>query len=234
MGLKATQSRQAMGSKKRPRGHAGPLSRDAVVVCALDVINREGVERLTIRRLADALGVSPMAIYRHVANKADLLDGALDLLMREADVTAHDEPDWLDWLCETFVRMRVTLLAQSGALALIMSRSSLGSQALGVMEVVLEKLAEHGIAEQEAARVFHHLMVYTLGSVAMLGPILQHDAELADADERVRKIRANFELLSSRQFPQVTRHADGLAQAFRETTFTDELRRIALTASDDE
>jgi AcrR family transcriptional regulator len=231
VGLPAAGSKRTKAPKDRAQGESSPLSRDAVLDRALDVINREGVERLTLRRLAEALGVSPMAIYRHVANKADLLDGVLDLLMREANVTAHDEADWLDWLCETFLRMRVTLLAQRGALALIMSRASLGPQALGVMEEVLAKLAGRGIAPREAARVFHHLMIYTLGSVAMLGPILQQDREFKDPDERTRRIRANFELLSGRRFPQLTQHAAELAEAFRDTAFTDEIRRIAKTAS---
>jgi AcrR family transcriptional regulator len=174
-----------------------------------------------------------MAIYRHVANKADLLDGALDLLMREARVTEHDEEDWLDWLCETFERMRVTLLAQSGALALIMSRASLGPQALGVMEEVLARLAAGGLSALEAAQVFHHLMSYTLGSIAMLGPILHQNSEFSDPEERARRIRANFELLSGKQFPQVTRHAAELAAAFRDTAFVGEIRRIAKTASGD-
>ncbi len=229
----ATGSRRAKGPKSPTRGESNPLSRDAVLARALDVINREGVERLTIRRLAVALGVSPMAIYRHVANKADLLDGVLDLLMREAKVTDHDEEDGLDWLCETFRRMRVTLLAQSGALALIMSRTSLGPQALGVMEEVLAQLAGRGVPPPEAARVFHHLMIYTLGSVAMLGPILQQDAELTDPDERTRKIRANFELLSAKRFPRVTHHAAELAEAFRDSAFEDEIRRIAMSAGAD-
>jgi len=234
VGLPVKQPKGATRSRERAAGDSTPLSRDVVLDCALDLINREGVERLTIRRLAEALGVSPMAIYRHVANKADLLDGALDRLMRQASVTAHDEEDCLDWLCETFLRMRVTLLAQSGALALIMSRTSLGPQALGVMEDVLARLAARGVPPLEAGRVFHHLVSYTLGSVAMLGPVLQHDSELADPDERARKVRANFELLSARQLPQVTHHAAALAEAFSDSAFTREIRRIALTSSADD
>ncbi|MBW2361202.1 MAG: TetR family transcriptional regulator [Deltaproteobacteria bacterium] len=230
MGPQLTGAKRALGPRDRAPGEPGPLSRDAVLARALDIINLQGVERLTLRRLAAELGVSPMAIYRHVANKADLLDGVLDLLMREADVTAHDEEDWLDWLCETFLRMRVTLLAQSGALALIVSRASLGPQGLGVIEAVLARLAQRGIPRFEAARVFHHLMTYTLGSVAMLGPILQQDPALADPDERARRIRANFELLPGRQFPQLTRHGAELAAAFRDDAFAGEIRRIAKTA----
>ncbi len=229
-GAATTTARRA----SRARDAAGPLSRDAVLDRALDVINQEGIERLTIRRLAEALGVSPMAIYRHVSNKADLIDGVFDLIMSRANVTEHDEEDWLDWLSETFLRMRTALLAQRGALPLTMGRASLGTQALGVMEEVLAVLAERGIAAPEAARIFNHLNVYMLGSAAILGPIIQLDAELADPDERTRRIRANFELLPGKQFPQLTQHAAELAEALRDTAFTDEIRRIAMSASNAE
>ncbi len=231
MGLSERRAKRVTRPRDRAEGEFNPLTRDAVLARALHVINQEGVARLTIRRLAEQLGVSPMAIYRHVENKADLLDGVLDLLMRQAKVTAHDEDGWIDWLCETFLRMRATLLAQSGALALIMSRASLGPQALGVMEDVLARLAGRGIPPLAAAGVFHHLMSYTLGSVAMLGPVLQRDSELSDPDERARRVRANFELLSGKEFPQVTHHAAELAEAFRDSAFEDEIRRIATTAS---
>ncbi|MDP6979017.1 MAG: TetR/AcrR family transcriptional regulator C-terminal domain-containing protein [Myxococcota bacterium] len=223
----------AASSKRtsRARDEAGPLSRDAVLDRALDVINQEGVERLTIRRLAEALGVSPMAIYRHVSNKADLVDGVFDLIMSRASVTDHDEDDWLDWLAETFLRMRTALLTQRGALPLTMGRASLGVQALSVMEDVLAVLAKHDIGPPDAARIFNHLMMYTLGSAAILGPIIQQDAELADPGERTRRIRANFELLSGKQFPQLTQHASELAQSLRDTAFSDEIRHIVMSAS---
>jgi AcrR family transcriptional regulator len=212
---------------EQARAESVPLSRDGVLAGALAIVNREGVERLTIRRLADALGVSPMAIYRHVANKADLLDGTLDLLMRQARVTDHDEDDWRDWLCETFLRMRMTLIEQRGALALIMTRASLGPQALAVVEEVLARLDRAGLQGAEAARIFQHLMMYTLGSIALLAPVLSHAPELVDPEERLRRVRANFEVLSGKQFPQVTRHAAELAAILQDDCFVAEIRRIA-------
>jgi len=220
----------AAGVGEQAGSESTALSRDAVFARALDIINAEGVERLTIRRLADALGVTPAAIYRHVTNKADLLDGTLDLLMRRARVTQHDEVDWRDWLRETFLRMRMTLLEQSRALALIMSRASLGPQALDVMEEIFAKLDAGGVPRAVAARVFHHLMTYTLGSITLLGPILYQAPELADPDGRFRCIRANFELLPGKEFPHVMAHAADLAATFQEEGFVADIRRIVESA----
>jgi AcrR family transcriptional regulator len=198
-----------------------------VLARALEIINLQGIERLTIRRLAEALDVTPMALYRHVANKADLLDGSIDLLMREARVTDHEEDDWRDWLAETFVRMRCTLLAHPGALALVMSRASLGPQALAVMEAILSRLDDHDVARAHAARIFQQLMIHTLGSIALLAPILRQAPELSDASERERRIRANFELLPGKEFPHVTSHAGELASSFRDSCFEADIRIIA-------
>src|SRR3954453_14670004 len=59
------------------------LSRDRILATALELADTEGVEALTMRRLGDELGFEAMSLYRHVANKNDLLDGMLDLVLAE-------------------------------------------------------------------------------------------------------------------------------------------------------
>ena len=60
-----------------------PLSAERIVATALDVIDAEGLDQLSIRRLGDALGVQGMAVYRHVRGKEDILDGVRRLLVEE-------------------------------------------------------------------------------------------------------------------------------------------------------
>jgi len=195
-----------------------------VLAHALGIVNREGVESLTFRRLADALDVTPMAIYRHVENKRDLLNGTLDLVMRQARVVDHNEPEWQDWMCETFVRMRRALLEQRGALVLILRWTNLGPQALEVIEEILARLATAGFARPAAAQLFSRLIIHTLGSAALFAAILSQAPELTDQDERLRRTRAMFELLPGPEFPHVTSHASELAEMFREEWFAAEIR----------
>jgi hypothetical protein len=62
-----------------------PLSRDRVLRAAVELADREGAEGLSMRRLSAELGVVPMALYKHVANKDELLDGMIDVVVAEID-----------------------------------------------------------------------------------------------------------------------------------------------------
>src|SRR5712692_10274403 len=62
-----------------------PLSRDRVLRAAVALADRTGIESLSMRKLAEELGVVPMALYKHVANKEQLLDGMIDVVVGEID-----------------------------------------------------------------------------------------------------------------------------------------------------
>ncbi|MEO3756288.1 TetR/AcrR family transcriptional regulator C-terminal domain-containing protein [Streptomyces sp. B6B3] len=86
------------GAVAQPRA---PLSRERVLTAAVALADDGGVDALSMRRIAQALGVVPMALYKHVANKNELLDGMIDALVGEIDPPARDT----DW--KTAVRRRV-------------------------------------------------------------------------------------------------------------------------------
>src|SRR6478735_1925023 len=70
-----------------------PLSRERILREALRIADESGVEALTMRRLGDELGFEAMSLYRHVANKDDVLDGILDLVLEESEPPSP-EGDW--------------------------------------------------------------------------------------------------------------------------------------------
>src|SRR5437762_2877853 len=72
-----------MAAKTEPRP---PLSRDRILETALDLADEGGIESLTMRRLGQALGFEAMSLYNYVANKDDLLDGILDLVLAESEL----------------------------------------------------------------------------------------------------------------------------------------------------
>ncbi|MGH8940838.1 MAG: TetR family transcriptional regulator, partial [Actinomycetes bacterium] len=63
-----------------------PLSRERVLRAAIALADEAGIESLTMRRLGQELGVEAMSLYRHVANKDDILDGIVDLVLGDIDV----------------------------------------------------------------------------------------------------------------------------------------------------
>src|SRR5918994_7195214 len=72
-----------------------PLSRDRILEAALGLADASGVETLTMRRLGEELGFEAMSLYRHVANKNDLLDGMLDLVLAEWQLP-DGQGDWAE------------------------------------------------------------------------------------------------------------------------------------------
>lgn len=74
------------------------LSRQRVLEAALAIVDREGLEELSMRKLAAELGVEPMSLYKHVASKQDLLNGLADLIWAEVAADAPPDDDWSDWL----------------------------------------------------------------------------------------------------------------------------------------
>src|SRR5918995_7072032 len=74
------------------------LTPDRVVDAALEVADADGIEATSLRRLAATLGVTPMAIYRHVRNKSHLLDLMAERLLEQIDVAADEATTWQDRL----------------------------------------------------------------------------------------------------------------------------------------
>src|SRR3982750_4794142 len=78
-----------------------PLNRERVLRAAVELADEVGIDALSMRRLAQDLGVVPMALYKHVANKEELLDGMVDTIVGEIDPPIRDA----DW--KSAVRLRV-------------------------------------------------------------------------------------------------------------------------------
>src|SRR6478609_2161271 len=76
-----------------PGRNNGQLSRSTILQTALAIVDRDGVDGLSMRRLSDALGHDPVMLYRHVANKAAVLDGVAELVLAQLSVDSTD-PDW--------------------------------------------------------------------------------------------------------------------------------------------
>jgi AcrR family transcriptional regulator len=92
----------------RERGHRERLNRSKVVRAAIDLADQDGFEALTMRRLAERLSVVPMALYKHVADKDELLDAMVDLVFAEVQVPTAE--GWRPPMRIRAVSMRQALL----------------------------------------------------------------------------------------------------------------------------
>src|SRR5688572_29055865 len=99
-----------------------PLNRDRVLRAAVALADRVGIDALSMRSLAQELGVVPMALYKHVSNKEELLDGMVDVIVGEIEVPAT-HTDWRTAVRERILSARRAMLRHAWASRVIESRA---------------------------------------------------------------------------------------------------------------
>ena len=126
-----------------PRDQREPLSRERVLRAGVDLADERGLERLSMRELGRVLGVEAMSLYNHVANKDDLLDGMVDLVIGEIDAPAADA-DWKDAMRRRAISARAAFARHPWAVRLIDTRASAGPARLRYFEAMIGSLRRAG------------------------------------------------------------------------------------------
>ncbi len=142
-----------------------PLSRERVLRAAIALADRSGIESLTMRQLGQELGVEAMSLYNHVANKDDILDGIVDLVLGDIDVPATGT-DWKTAMRHRAISAHEVLLAHPWAAVLIMSRFNIGPGMTRYLDATLGRLREGGFSIEGALDAWNtldsHLYGFTL------------------------------------------------------------------------
>lgn len=141
---------------------AAPLTREKVLRAAVGLADAGGIEGLSMRALGRQLGVEAMSLYNHVANKDDLLDGIVDMVIGEIELPALDA-DWRDAMRARAVSAREAFARHPWAAALIDSRVSGGPARLRYFEAVIGVLRRAGFTVELAARAFSLIDSYIYG-----------------------------------------------------------------------
>jgi len=139
------------------------LSRERVLQKALEIADREGIQTLTMRRLAQELGVEAMSLYYYFANKDRLLDGMIDLVF--AEIKLPPRGTWRNRIRARAETARAALVRHRWALGLIESRTSPGPATLRHHNAVLECLRKNGFSVAAAAHAYSLLDSYVYGFV---------------------------------------------------------------------
>jgi AcrR family transcriptional regulator len=153
-----------------------PLTRQRVLGVALALADRGGVGALSMRKLADELGVEAMSLYHHVANKDDILDGIVDLVFAEIEVPSP-AGDWRTAMRERAISARDVLLRHRWAFGLMESRSTPGPATLRHHDAVLGALRNAGFSVALAAQAFSVLDSYIYGFVLQEANLPFHTSE---------------------------------------------------------
>jgi AcrR family transcriptional regulator len=159
-----------------------PLSRERVLRAAVALADDQGIDAVSMRRLGQDLGVDPMSLYKHVANKDDLLDGMIDLIVGEVEPVASDgdQPEWKAALRARVMAARATMLQHRWASQVLESRTAAPPSVTRHYEAVAGILRSGGFSID----LVHHAL-HALGS-RMLGfsqELFDDGAALAEGPE---------------------------------------------------
>jgi AcrR family transcriptional regulator len=189
-----------MATRTEPvEGPRLPLSRERVLTAAVEIADRGGIESLTMRHLAEELGVEAMSLYYHVANKEAILEGVVDAVVEEIEAAAggFDVPtevdDWKEAVRDRILLARRVMLRHPWAPAVIETRTDLSLPAVRHFEGLLGLLREGGFSYDLAHHALHALGSRALGFSREL-------FEPSDPDEGDEEAAAMFEQMAP-QFP---------------------------------
>ncbi|MFI6851152.1 TetR/AcrR family transcriptional regulator [Streptomyces sp. NPDC050416] len=199
------------------RGRYGRLSREQVLVTALELVDREGLSALSMRRLGAELGVEAMALYRYASSKDALLDGLVEALYLELEeqlaADAGEDADWRAGLHRIARATYDVCLAHPQAVPLLATRLlavPLARRPAAVLrdhERVLALLRQAGFDEATVSAVFRAFTAWLLGYVSVeLRPMVDNP------DETDPAFRLGLHRLSAKELPTLRETAAALAE----------------------
>jgi AcrR family transcriptional regulator len=196
-----------------------PISRDAIVVAAIDLLDREGLAALSMRRLAEELGTGAASLYWHVGSKDGLLDLVLDAVIGEGKVPDPEPDRWQDQLKQVARDQRAASLRHPWVVRVSIGRIPMGPNALRYSERILAILRAGGLPPQLAVQGYL-LLIATVNGFTIDETGVDDSADpgantpLTDPDSRQQAAdlaRDYVASLPAAQFPNMTALADEFA-----------------------
>jgi TetR/AcrR family tetracycline transcriptional repressor len=201
-------------SRTRPRGS---LTREEIITEALGLLEEHGPGALSMRRLADRLGVAPNALYTYVRGKADLIDGLVDQVYAGLDLHPDPGGDWTQQLATLSQDVRAHLLAHPAVVPYALQQPGLGPHSLRLGEAIYGILRPAGFSDQAVVGTVYALLTYILGFVAL--EVSRAGTTPQTSDEFVRRMWAFFAALPPGEFPHHVQLAPLLAHSSTDDQF---------------
>jgi AcrR family transcriptional regulator len=158
---------------RRDRPAKPPLSRAAIVQAALEIVEREGIEAVTLRRVASALDTGPASLYVYVANRDDLLERALDRVLADVPRVPVDARRWRELLVELISGVLDTLDGRPGIAQVALGWIPTSEAGLAITENAFALLRAGGVSDQAAAWACDALMLQAVATS------VEHSIELS-------------------------------------------------------
>jgi AcrR family transcriptional regulator len=195
-------ARSTAPRSRRERPAKPPLSRDAIVAAALDIARREGVEAISMRRVAQALDTGPASLYVYVSDRRELQELVFDAAVGTVEIPPIDPARWREQLKELGRRM-VKMMAEDfpGIGIMAMSHIPSGDNVMRVAEGMLALLKAGGASDQAAAYAADLLSLYVtaIAYEESLYRTLYGDPE--HEEREVARLAERFAALDPERFP---------------------------------
>ncbi len=171
-----------------------PLSKERVLEAAVELAVRDGIESLSMRKLADELGAGAMSLYYHVPNKEQLLDGMVDIVFSEIELPTTDV-DWKTAMRRRAISTREVLNRHRWAVGLMESRATPGPASFALHNAVLGCLREAGFSIEMTIQAYSVQDAYIYGFALQEKHVPFDDAEggAAVAEEQARQFAEEAE-----------------------------------------
>jgi AcrR family transcriptional regulator len=155
-----------------------PLSRERVLKAAVELADARGIEALSMRKLAQELGVEAMSLYHHVAKKDDILNGIVDAVLDEIELPAKGA-DWKEAIRRSAISAHEVFLRHPWACSLVLTMSGISPARLRYMDALLASLRAGGFPPELTYHGYHALDSHIMGFTLWQGNF-PASAELAD------------------------------------------------------
>jgi AcrR family transcriptional regulator len=155
---------EIVGRRSAEAANRAPVNRERTLEVALALADSEGIEAVTMRRLARELGVEAASLYHHIKGKEQILDGLVELVAAEIELP-KPSADWRETVSHRAHRTRAVLRHHPWAVSLMASRTSPGPATLGLLEAGIRCFREGGFSVPLAAHAISTVDSYVHGFV---------------------------------------------------------------------
>ena len=174
------------------------ITRELLIRTALAIVDRDGLEALSMRKLGAELGVDPMTAYRHLPNKEALLDGVMEAVVDEIDLEVDTTLPWEDQLRQLIHADMDAMLAHPNVLPVLARRPLTTPGSLRLVERAFQIMAGAGIPLREAALATNSVGMITTGIA-----LASHESKTQTPDRTAEDLQAMFASLPRDEFPLI-------------------------------
>ncbi len=191
---------------RRERPAKPALTRQGIIDAALTILHNEGLNKVTMRRIAEVLDTGPASLYVYVRNTADLHAQILDALLAEVTESLPIEGTWRERLKQLLTRYKLVLFAYPEIARMTLTTHPSGPNYLALVEQILALFQEGGIPDREAAWAVDLLLLYVTANAAEHST---RESSVQAAEEDSALVEA-IATIDASKYPHIARLSDGL------------------------